>query len=333
MFDKPLYLILLIFLSFQSFRKYGLNGEEINLDLVVSAFEKTVNYIHRNKNKMNVDAMFLTVLTQANINYLKLNNVIKKKYFNKIINVENKILDTHSRLKEIERESSRNYLFKNTILNPQIWNKPIQFRNNTLKANKFNRIKINNLNKLFDYYKKQRLNEQNSDACLMELLQQSHRCKQTSIMSPFCIKTMGLLNNQSFDRGYGITHSLLYLQIAKSQRCNINETGLKEKIKNFCSVILWEMKKIAEFGFHDVFDDLVLEQVTLCGYEGFSEFFSSKIIDHILNIQDDLGCFGIEKDFVGRIKRESNFFNDGCTDHATGLGLSALSLILRFILR
>lgn len=75
----------------------------------------------------------------------------------------------------------------------------------------------------------------------------------------------------------------------------------------------------------------------LCGYEGFMEFLSKKLLNHVFSIQSDHGCFGApnfqspgdQKNKITR-KREANEIKNQCLDHTTGLGAAVLSLFLNF---
>ena len=53
---------------------------------------------------------------------------------------------------------------------------------------------------------------------------------------------------------------LLFLQVARSQKCNINLEMLNEEIEKYCTFMFWEANKNAEFGFIEELDDLLLEQ-------------------------------------------------------------------------
>ncbi|KRT86589.1 hypothetical protein AMK59_583, partial [Oryctes borbonicus] len=56
---------------------------------------------------------------------------------------------------------------------------------------------------------------------------------------------------------------LLYLQIARSQKCRFNRLYFGRKMAVYCSYIYWEALKNQEFGFLVELDDLLLEQAQL----------------------------------------------------------------------
>lgn len=60
--------------------------------------------------------------------------------------------------------------------------------------------------------------------------------------------------------------------------------------------------------------------------EGFEQFMHKIILNAVLLLQHDEGCYG----FVSRAKRAANVIGGNCVDHTTGLGASVLSLFLKY---
>ncbi|XP_069685286.1 uncharacterized protein [Periplaneta americana] len=145
--------------------------------------------------------------------------------------------------------------------------------------------------------------------------------------------------------GYPLTHRLLYLQIARQLECEnrVEFSHIQESIKDLCSDILVEQNKIVELGIPKGFRDLFLEQITLCGIEGFAEFLNPLYVDTILPLQTPSGCFADEisdswldalnvAPSGNRVKRDDGSLEeDGCTMHITGLATSFLALSIRSI--
>ncbi|RZC37687.1 uncharacterized protein BDFB_005972 [Asbolus verrucosus] len=172
-----------------------------------------------------------------------------------------------------------------------------------------------------------------SDHCLMEIL------AKDCYISPFCREMMLA---PRVDKGYLLTHRLLYLQIVRLKQCPFNNHKFQDLTRKFCSLILRETRTNQHLGFPA--HDIALEQskselklrchskrlilVVLCGLEGYAEFLNENWKDEILSWQTPFGCYKSEdqSDF----KRSSNVISFGCTDHATGLGAAALALNLRF---
>ncbi|KAF2904625.1 hypothetical protein ILUMI_01563 [Ignelater luminosus] len=146
-----------------------------------------------------------------------------------------------------------------------------------------------------------------------------------------------MINNNHYVSAYGITHRLLFIQVAEALQCKWDKGWIDQKVKTYCSYIYWEALFNSKCEFLKEFDDLFLEQVFLCGYEGFMEFMTRRWMEHVLSIQTNDGCFGIflkrgfRKIELRRKKREANLMKFGCLDHTTGLGAAVLSLFLRFL--
>ncbi|XP_057663404.1 UPF0764 protein C16orf89 [Diorhabda carinulata] len=166
-----------------------------------------------------------------------------------------------------------------------------------------------------------------TNLCLRELLELS--TDQNCYVSSICKEMM--LDTYRIDTGYLLTHRLLYMQIKRLQGCLISGDLIKTKdyIKLFCSYILKEAKtnEYLKFPYHDIF----LEQVVLCGIEGYGEFFKEKWLDVMLKWQNSHGCYESIPIYKIRNKRTSHTINYGCSDHATGLGAAALALYFKYL--
>ncbi|KAJ8923299.1 hypothetical protein NQ315_001857 [Exocentrus adspersus] len=182
-----------------------------------------------------------------------------------------------------------------------------------------------------------------SDTCLREIIEQSKPNEQCYV-SNICNEMM--LDTERVDSGYLLTHRqesiiiaititcsfyrLLYLEIIKLRGCTLPDkysSDSSKLINVYCSYIYKEAKTSEKLGFphHDIF----LEQVVLCGMEGYAEFFNTKWINSIMHWQDPHGCY----ESIGHnlSKRTSFAVDFGCSDHTTGLGAAALALHLRYV--
>ncbi|XP_057654113.1 UPF0764 protein C16orf89 homolog isoform X2 [Diorhabda carinulata] len=135
--------------------------------------------------------------------------------------------------------------------------------------------------------------------------------------------------------GYLLTHKLLLLQLARARKCNINKEAYYNKTKELCSQIYSEVLSGDYFDVLDDMFDLFFEETILCGYEGFTEFFSTKWLFYILKSQRSSGCFPpiLTDKLKSKIKRSTTIFEDNCADHTTGIGLAVLTLYYNFIIK
>ncbi|XP_068914797.1 UPF0764 protein C16orf89 homolog [Tenebrio molitor] len=159
-----------------------------------------------------------------------------------------------------------------------------------------------------------------SDHCLMEIL--ALDCH----VSRFCDEMM---LGRRIDKGYLLSHRLFYLQIVRLKRCPYDPRAFRDSTARLCSLMLREIRTNERLGFPA--RDIALEQMVLCGIEGFSEFLGEKWRNEVVSWQTEFGCYGRGGGSVD--KRSTNVIAYGCSDHTTGLGAAALALHLRFALQ
>ncbi|KAK9703243.1 protein of unknown function (DUF4735) [Popillia japonica] len=281
---------------------------------------------------MNLDALFGLVLTEANLQQ-QMREGVAQEHKAKVRLLEHLTNETIHHIKPHLKNTYKNRLFSQTVLVTKAWRKPIAFGLKLLNMSHMEKSFWNNIDtrkKYIDYLMTSDVAESETDDCFVELLRQHpHCCEQHKCgISAFCELLM-IKHIRNMEPAYGVTHSLLYLQIARSQECHFNRLFVEQKIHVYCSYIYWEASKNKEFGFIPTLDDLLMEQVTLCGYEGYAEFLKDDFTSHILALQSENGCFKVYP-YNSRSRRETNILEHGCADHTTGLGVSALSIILRY---
>lgn len=157
---------------------------------------------------------------------------------------------------------------------------------------------------------------------------------------------------------YSLSHQLLYFMVAKMTGCtkllkadtrpsraNMTERGY-EKI--FCSNMIKTNQDIVADGLKQNMADIFIENILLCGLDGFSDFYKAEWLQHILRQQDmELGCFGkdsyILSQIIGdelleqlqphrRVKRREKILPDGCSSHMTSVAVGALGGYMSYYL-
>ncbi|MBN3286903.1 CP089 protein, partial [Polyodon spathula] len=155
---------------------------------------------------------------------------------------------------------------------------------------------------------------------------------------------------------YSLSHQLLYFMFGAMKGChNILQGESRESRANptdhdykriFCSNM---MKRNIEFennGFPIQTRDIFIENIMLCGMAGFSDFYKSSWLRHILTWQDsDGGCFkkdekesphGLDRNLLGttnshkRVNRREKILKDGCSSHMTAVAVSMLGGYMNF---
>ncbi|XP_031355065.1 UPF0764 protein C16orf89 homolog [Photinus pyralis] len=97
----------------------------------------------------------------------------------------------------------------------------------------------------------------------------------------------------------------------------------------YCALILREARTNEGLGFPQ--QDIFLEQVALCGMEGYIEFLQQNWTLAIINWKTAQGCYK-HANTHKLSSRSANTISFGCSNHATGLAAAALSLNLRYVL-
>ncbi|XP_065129818.2 UPF0764 protein C16orf89 homolog [Paramisgurnus dabryanus] len=153
---------------------------------------------------------------------------------------------------------------------------------------------------------------------------------------------------------YSLSHQLLYFMIGTMKGCSrmlkgdmrlsrVNITVEHYK-RIFCSNMIQSNQDMFKNGLTGQMQDIFLENILLCGLEGFSDFYKLDWLQSIITWQDnEVGCFGKEDDLAQifeefldaphkRVKRREKTLNDGCSSHMTGVAVSALGGFLNYYL-
>ncbi|XP_059060359.1 uncharacterized protein LOC131853480 [Achroia grisella] len=193
-----------------------------------------------------------------------------------------------------------------------------------------------------------------SDACLVSLAANtiSYSKYTPKCEIPNVCRDM-VVNGTDF--GYALLHRLLLLLHAKfARRCYIlNPVEDREMRRRICSTAYDEAQYIAMQGYR--VNDLIMEQIALCGLDGHAKFLRSSWISNLLYFQSPYGCFGMKKYGSIQIHSDYQFFPDElidkrtktwkldkhlqhdiigrlCNGHVTAAAAATLSVAVRYIL-
>ncbi|XP_018322671.1 UPF0764 protein C16orf89 homolog [Agrilus planipennis] len=300
------------------------------IEQILNSLENVLNYTNTNYRKLNADAVLGISIAKAHLAKIQIHSsiisLLKEKTDIILKKSAPKVLD--------EVDWSFRFLLK-YLLVTETWEKNVIFTQNTVPLTKQQNSQNPNWKTVIEFsdnlLNKNRAEKQWND-CVYSLLTNYlfwNDCK----INEHCEKNF--LLNKSINNGYGILHRLLFIQITQSRKCP-DKNKWNGKIVELCSTSFLEADQNSKYGFIDILDDLFLEQVLLCGQEGFTEFFNDRWIQHVLKIQKENGCFSSNQDstniVVHRKRRNSNQISIECTDHTTGLAAAVLSLILRYLL-
>ncbi|KAF5277225.1 hypothetical protein FQR65_LT03931 [Abscondita terminalis] len=336
------------------------NSDEINNDnlavRVYTALDEVLKFICDNMSDMNVDGMFGVVMASdrcfwdlvkvshfefdANFQHkvalyktksyfsAHLRSIPPEKsgpQFDHLVNLTSYIIHTFKR--NHTNASSRNEIFMRYLLNVELWMRNINFVYGTLDSR--SGVDFLTCAQYLESLANMHFSEELSDDCLSEVIQGSVLDKRLCKVSSPCVE---FVDSNIVLPGYGITHQLLLVQSIRALKCDWNLAWIQKRIENFCSRIYRESTKIQNCGYIPALDDLFMEEVVLCGFEGFAEFLSREWMEHILRVKSSYGCYGTFTSASVFEKREANLIKHNCIDHTTGLGAAALSLFLRFLI-
>ncbi|KAF2893343.1 hypothetical protein ILUMI_12829 [Ignelater luminosus] len=342
MFAK-LYVALTICINGFGFIFAGWEEDYEHLEKTIDVLNRTFDFILKDYKSMNVDGVLGVNTAQAH-----LIKAIKHAFGSDRQYDYESLKQKAEKIYLLQRPNLRKspykyHVFNNYVIPPEVLVHDINFSWGQLNLNPKVFIGPYNVSDLLDYARyvlKTTFDEETSDNCLVEVATASddrkpHKCPVSKTCYDYMIKMPEIYD--SHFPAYGVTHMTLYQQIARSRNCTFNKKQIDHLIKQQCSYILWELKKNVEFGYIPQLFDLFLEQIALCGQEGFEEFLLDEYLEYILQEQNECGGFGNKhvswKELAEkqRIKRESNPMMCGANSHTTGLATAALALFIRLL--
>ncbi|GBP27768.1 hypothetical protein EVAR_94170_1 [Eumeta japonica] len=118
--------------------------------------------------------------------------------------------------------------------------------------------------------------------------------------------------------GYALTHRLLIILVGHFGRnCYIFSKNRDENlIQDMCAWAFKEAQYIAEEGY--LLRDLMMEQISLCTLNGYSEFMQHDWFSKFSELQSAAGCFAEDLD-------------GDCREHPTAVAASSFAAAVRFL--
>ncbi|XP_066592462.1 UPF0764 protein C16orf89 homolog [Prorops nasuta] len=289
-----------------------------------------LNYIEKRTEQMNLDVSFALSFAEANLlSVLENKNILLiSKYQRKFLNnLYNYCKKTHEKLRQvlIPQLEDVNLQFMG-IDKPSFWKWPINWR----ELGDGDSLKLTNYMTYEDVVElawKGSPNETQSSECLSSLIH-AYLKKKTNIPQK-CAQF--LTSNEHEARGYPLTHRLLTLQLARTLGFKEDLVQTFEKTaEKLCKAIHQDLIDIKITNFQYNTRDLAMEQILLCGMEGFLEFTNKLYEDLILNWPHEEGCFSsFHFPSPLRKRRSSEMTDYGCDNHATGMAVATLSFLIR----
>ncbi|CAL7936370.1 unnamed protein product [Xylocopa violacea] len=321
----------LLFYGFLPWNSGKFSPEDFEEKLV--ALYKVIDYIRQRPGQMNADVTFSVTIVEANVAATLLHENVRYvgNQYRRALMFILKLSDLTRRclLYKVTPESEDVELLHKTLNYPVLWMKKVSWRRGALKEGRINpNLTYRDVHKLVMQGTPK---EEESDRCLAEIVR--NKLNADNKILDLCLDVL-TSQGPSRVRGYPLTHRLLLIQIAKAMKC---DKGLAstELTLSYCSAILQDLIDVETAGFPYQTPDLMLEQVVLCGMEGFLEFTGKHYERLVLSWSHPSGCFSsfgntFHKNRTARVSRRASSQTDfGCDSHATGLAAAALSLFIR----
>ncbi|XP_030750999.1 UPF0764 protein C16orf89 homolog [Sitophilus oryzae] len=297
--------------------------------VVRHGLETSLDYIEKNLYKSNVDCSLGVAFVRAFMRdaYQNGSHIMDKSTQN-IFSKSAQIIEQSRTIFGKDPKNGNDWKFK-YLVDEDIWSKRMKYKPKNLLRLKYPKLPVSlgRSPNFFDY--------SNTDVCLLEIVNNTQFIHNKPMPCMISKKCWNYFLKDWKGSGYIQTHKLLLLQIAKARKCSIDEELYEVQNKDICSIILTEIVHIMDLNRLDGVFDLFLEQVLLCGYEGYKEFFQSNWLYHIIKAQKGTGCFPdkLGDNLKSRVKKAMTYFDDGCNDHSTGLGAAVLGLYYNYLVK
>ncbi|KAK9299364.1 hypothetical protein QLX08_007604 [Tetragonisca angustula] len=248
---------------------------------------KTVDYINQRTGQMNADVTLSLTIVEANVAAIFLHKNARHlldEHRNSLMTIL-KLCDSTRRdlLDAIVPENKDVQLLHETINYPILWLKEISWRRGALEEGKTNlKLTYRDVRELIMQGAPK---EKESDRCLADIVR--YKLNSNDRVPGLCVE---ILTSRKSARGYPLTHRLLIVLIAKILKCD-RDLPSSALIPSYCSAILQDLIDVKTAGFPDQTPDLMMEQVVLCGMQGFLEFTDKYYEQLVLSWSHPSGCF------------------------------------------
>ncbi|XP_006874974.1 PREDICTED: UPF0764 protein C16orf89 homolog [Chrysochloris asiatica] len=178
--------------------------------------------------------------------------------------------------------------------------------------------------------------ENHSDHCLVQLLGTGMDGSQPCRLPDFCRTLM----TRTGCSGYSLSHQLIYFLFARMIGCTKGPFQQNQHYMDlFCANMMNLNQRVEVARYPYPTQDLFMENIMLCGFGGFVDFYKFPWLEAILRWQKQReGCFGKpapednefskaaqhHQQFLTRVKRREKVFPGGCSAHNTAMAVGSL---------
>ncbi|XP_070576732.1 UPF0764 protein C16orf89 homolog isoform X2 [Ptychodera flava] len=153
------------------------------------------------------------------------------------------------------------------------------------------------------------MDEETSDECMAQLMGTNNKNAPCTITA----ECWFMMTKRKQNR-YALTHQVLYFALGEQLGCTnaLNDVAeeygkgsIRQIQHELCSAMLQEAKKIVLIGIPTHEEDLLMEQVFICGSLGYVDFIRLDWLDRILSWQHSNGCYGYKQ--LKKLKPSTRF--------------------------
>ncbi|CAH8825694.1 unnamed protein product [Trichobilharzia szidati] len=322
----------------------GYNPVGEKLDALLTSTEKVISYYEQHNEEFNFDGIFGLIPLKGALESI-VNNFLNNYDREKPSSWRDLGQKFQTQLQTVETIISKSITFLNDTKDPYFiemgkllsldWifpNENILYKSNLVISNTINTQKSKHIT---------------SDKCISQLLK-SRRPESINCILPMDCVTK-LLNFKS--HGYELAHQILYILITFQVNCTDSLANMLsalsvnfEELKNQLCLVLYQdlVNSFSYVRTKPSYQDIVLEQIFVCGSLGYGRFIQLSVLNEILSWQQPSGCFSASTYssnentvnttkiiFSMRQPLAERRHKDGCLSHMTSVATAVLSLYLR----
>ncbi|XP_020300288.1 UPF0764 protein C16orf89 homolog isoform X2 [Pseudomyrmex gracilis] len=294
------------------------------------ALFRILTFMNNRPKQMNVDATYGVTLSEANLKAALLHKNAQYLESKLIMDVKDMAMFSNfvrrNLMDNVIPANEYEYYLQSTVNDPDLWIKSIWWTSIFPRGRLILTSEINYWT-FFESMWHGAPNETQSDYCIVTIIRNSKENGECQIPET-CRE---ILLKDDCATGYSLTHRLLMIQIARAFGCREDiPVTFSYLIPAYCARIFQHFVSLEALNFPRITRDLVIEQILLCGMEGYYEFVNKRYKDLILSWQDQAGCFSLRYDEEHKIsRRAASIIDFGCNNHMTGLAAGVLGLFIR----
>ncbi|XP_026466837.1 UPF0764 protein C16orf89 homolog [Ctenocephalides felis] len=257
-----------------------------------------LDYMLQHPEYLNIDSIFGVTIAEARLRNIDhhLSNLDSSKSWTRSL-LQNLIsscsMIRNNMMKMAQKSADDDDKIFKKLLDPSLWSDDIYPKKLSLTEDRNNW----SIKKIRAHMFAGSPNETTSDNCIIEMILNAHGSFHEHLstkynncsISEHCAQIM--INGSV--SGYPLTHRLLHLIISKRLRCSFKSASqIGVNSSEICSLVYSELFAIYKNRIPSFARDLFIEQILLCGIEGYEEFFHVKLYEGCNKLAEQFRMLG-----------------------------------------